>query len=109
MECSFQWDHEVPEKAQQLTISLKGELVSENALSVREKVQEHMERANALQVVLFDLWNLEYIDSAGLGVFIWLQKIHDEEGLRIQIRGLHDQLEKVFSLTRLGKRFEIVE
>lgn len=57
--------------------------------------------------ILVDCEKLEYLDSTGLGAFIFLLKHVKEDGHRIYIRHLRDSIKKLFTITKLDGLFEI--
>jgi anti-sigma B factor antagonist len=52
-----------------------------------------------------DLSHLDYVDSAGLEVFISLHKRCVKEGGSLAVRGLSGPVKELFEITRLDKVF----
>lgn len=56
--------------------------------------------------VLVDMASVEFMDSSGLGAMIAVHKAMPD-GLRLTLRGLTHNVERVFKLTRMDSVFDI--
>jgi anti-sigma B factor antagonist len=54
-----------------------------------------------------DCANLEYIDSTGLGIFVGTLKKTRQNGGKVIIKNLKDNIRKLFVITGLDRVFEI--
>lgn len=63
--------------------------------------------SNAIDEVVIDLSQLEFIDSAGVGLLIGLNKSANETGKRLVLRGATDTVEELIELFQLNTIFEI--
>jgi anti-anti-sigma factor len=90
-----------------VTISLKGEL----DLSSVGKVQEALHRveADGPAVLVLDLSNLTFLDSTGLRAVVTADERAREDGRRFVIVRGPEAVQRVFSITRLEERLEIVD
>jgi anti-sigma B factor antagonist len=91
----------------QVTISLKGEL----DLSSVGKVQEELRRveAEAPAVIVLDLSNLTFLDSTGLRAVVTADERAREHGRRLVVVRGPDAVQRVFAITRLEERLEMVD
>ena len=91
----------------QVTISLKGEL----DLSSVGKVEEELERVEATgtSLLILDLSQLSFLDSTGLRAVVKANERARENGRRFVIVRGPDAVQRVFSITRLEERLEMVD
>jgi len=83
-----------------------------NAASVdafRERMQKWMAEHETTRQIVLDAGEMDYIDSAGLGVLIALLKRATERGGDIRIARLGNKARMVFEITRAFKIFEIFD
>ena len=88
-----------------ITVILSGSLYIESVAKLRGDVLQAIDQGKIH--LIFDMHNLEYIDSAGLGVLITVQKRVRQKGGNVVIRGLKGDVRELFELTRLDKVFDI--
>lgn len=88
-------------------LALQGEL----DLSTVGKVQEELRRveASAPPVVVLDLKKLTFLDSTGLRCLVTADERAREAGRRVVIVRGPDPVQRVFSITRLEERLEMVD
>ena len=88
-------------------VALAGEL----DLSTVAKVQEELRRveANAPATVVVDLSKLTFLDSTGLRCIVTADERARAEGRRIVIVRGPDAVQRVFTITRLDDRLEMVD
>jgi anti-sigma B factor antagonist len=88
-------------------LSLLGEL----DLSTVAKVQEELRRieANSPATLVVDLSKLTFLDSTGLRCIVTADERAREEGRRIVIVRGPDAVQRVFAITRLDDRLEMVD
>ncbi len=98
------WDFEVGEGG---TVKLSGEIDFVVTPKVRTMLLEHVKKSDG--PVNLDLSGLNYLDSAGLAVFIELRRVLQEEGRDVQIVQAHPQVKKIFTLTQVGRLFGMEE
>jgi anti-anti-sigma factor len=86
-------------------------LVGELDLSSVAKVQEELRRieADAPSTLVVDLSKLTFLDSTGLRCIVTADERARNEGRRIVIVRGPDAVQRVFSITRLEERLEIVD
>jgi anti-sigma B factor antagonist len=86
-------------------------LVGELDLSTVAKVQEELRRieANAPATLVVDLSKLTFLDSTGLRCIVTADERAREEGRRIVIVRGPDAVQRVFAITRLDDRLEMVD
>jgi anti-anti-sigma factor len=88
-------------------ISLKGEL----DLSTVGKVQDELRRVEAAApaVMVLDLSKLTFLDSTGLRCLVTADERAREEGRRVVIVRGPEPVQRVFSITRLEERLDMVD
>jgi anti-anti-sigma factor len=91
----------------QVTISLKGEL----DLSSVGKVQKELRRVEAEgpALLILDLSNLTFLDSTGLRAVVTADERARENGRRFVVVRGPDAVQRVFAITRLEERLEMVD
>jgi anti-sigma B factor antagonist len=92
---------------EQVTVSLKGEL----DLSTVAKVEEELRRVEAsdASLVVLDLSSLTFLDSTGLRAVITADERAREQGRRLVIVKGPDAVQRVFAITRLEERLDMVD
>jgi anti-sigma B factor antagonist len=95
------------EHAGLVRIALRGEL----DLSTAPKVEEELQRVETRSppIVALDLTRLSFLDSTGLRLVIRADARAREEGRRLAIIRGPDEVQRVFSITQLDERLEIVD
>jgi anti-anti-sigma factor len=90
-----------------VTVSLKGEL----DLSSVGKVEEELERVerDAPSVLVLDLSQLSFLDSTGLRAVVTADERARTNGRRLVIVRGPDPVQRVFAITRLEERLEMVD
>jgi anti-sigma B factor antagonist len=86
-------------------------LVGELDLSTVAKVQEELRRieAAAPATVVVDLSKLTFLDSTGLRCLVTADERAREDGRRMVIVRGPDAVQRVFTITRLEERLEMVD
>jgi anti-anti-sigma factor len=86
-------------------------LVGELDLSTVAKVQEELRRVEESQppTVVIDLSRLTFLDSTGLRCIVTADERAREAGRRIVVVRGPDPVQRVFSITRLEERLEMVD
>jgi anti-anti-sigma factor len=90
-----------------VTVSLKGEL----DLSSVGKVEEELERVekDGPSVLVLDLSHLSFLDSTGLRAVVTADERARSNGRRLVIVRGPDPVQRVFAITRLEERLEMVD
>jgi anti-anti-sigma factor len=88
-------------------VALRGEL----DLSSTPKLQEELDRveADAPQTIVIDLSKLVFLDSTGLRCVVTADERARDAGRRVVIVRGPDPVQRVFAITRLEERLEIVD
>ena len=86
-------------------------LVGELDLSTVAKVQEELRRieANSPATVVVDLSKLTFLDSTGLRCIVTADERARDDGRRVVIVRGPDAVQRVFAITRLDDRLEMVD
>jgi anti-anti-sigma factor len=90
-----------------VTVSLKGEL----DLSSVGKVEEELERVekDGPSVLVLDLSQLSFLDSTGLRAVVTADERARSNGRRLVVVRGPDPVQRVFAITRLEERLEMVD
>jgi anti-sigma B factor antagonist len=90
-------------------VTVCGPLNAASVDSFREQMHRWMAENDAIRQIVLDAGEMDYIDSAGLGVLIALLKRATEHGDDIRIARLGSKARLVFEITRAYKIFEIFD
>lgn len=100
---SFNIKNNTEDKMDKISLELKGELdishtskFKKKTMSIYDKDPKDME---------LDLEGLEYLDSTGLGAFIYLLKHVQENGHKIYLKNIKPNIKKLFTITKLDELF----
>lgn len=98
---------ETEERDGVVRLLLKGEL----DLSTVGKVEDELGRAEAGRppVIALDLGSLSFLDSTGLRMLVMADKRARDEKRRLVIVRGPSSVDRVFAITKLGDRLEIVD
>lgn len=90
-----------------MRIELRGEL----DLSTVGKVESELDQAEARQppLIVLDMTGLTFLDSTGLRLVVTADERARGEGRRFVIVRGPDTVNRVFTITRLGERLDIVD
>jgi anti-anti-sigma factor len=88
-------------------LALRGEL----DLSTVSKVEDELRRAEADEpkLLLLDLGELTFLDSTGLRLIVTADQRAREQGRRLAIVKGPETVQRVFAITRLDERLEMLE
>ena len=93
------------EERDQLTVmSLRGDLVGEEANRFRRAAIERMDDDTRDFVV--DLSEMERIDSQGLEALLWLQDRAAERLGQVRLAACSEPMQRILTMTRLAPRLE---
>jgi anti-anti-sigma factor len=100
-------DVETENKDELTHVVLRGEL----DLSTVGKVQDELDRAESAgpRVLVLDLSGLTFLDSTGLRCVVTADERAREAGRRLVVVRGPDPVQRVFSITKLDDRLEIVD
>lgn len=85
----------------QVQVFLTGSIYSEEARQIQEKTLRFIEHGH--RTFSFDLSEVDYIDSTGLGVFVSINKQALKKGGSMKISGTQGMVKEIFEMTRLSK------
>ena len=87
-------------------LTFKGRLDASNSDELKKKFKQVHQQGN---IFIFDLSNLDFIDSTGLGMIISCLKIVMEAKKKLKLSGMNNKVRMVFEITRAHKIFEIYD
>lgn len=89
------------------TVTVGPELTRRSGSELRQTVADEMDRGG--RRFLLDFSQTGFVDSAGLGALISMSNlVHAGDGT-LTLRGLNDELLRLFELTKLDTLFDIVD
>ncbi len=88
------------------TITLKGEVDASNSVELDAAIQNAMQSGS--KNILVDGNSLEYISSAGLGVFMSYLEDFQESNINFVIFGLNEKVQNVFHILGLDQLIRLV-
>ena len=94
-------------KGDTIHLSLSGELDIASAPGIEEALQEA--EAQNPAVILLDLRKLEFMDSTGLRTVLSADARAREAGRRLVVVRGDENIQRVFEVTRLDERVELVD
>jgi len=87
-----------------LVFKLEGKLIMSNSDNTKNKIKYDIDevlKEDKLEYVIFDLQDLEFIDSTGVGVFISIFKFVKERDLDLKLLQPQDIVRKVLTITKI--------
>ncbi|CAH2212445.1 anti-sigma F factor antagonist [Tepidibacter aestuarii] len=85
-----------------LIVELYGELDHHIASEVREEIDMAIDK-NSIKNVIFDLKNMNFMDSSGVGVIIGRYKKLSETGGKVVVLNLNKHVKRIFDLSGIDK------
>ena len=86
-------------------IHVKGEMDMYNSHELKQQVLKMIE--NGVKGFILDLGDLQYIDSSGISVLIFIYSTLQKNKLRLWFVNVHGSVERVIELTKLNQFFPI--
>jgi anti-sigma B factor antagonist len=96
---------EIQTTGNQVTVKLGGSMYAVDAASLRDAIQDLIKKDN--KNFLFDLSTVDYMDSTGLGLFIYLDEELKGKNGKLVLKGLSGRVKTLFERTRLYDVFTI--
>lgn len=97
--------YQIDERDGKVVVKLAGDLYVKSVAGLREELLALISAHK--NAYLFDMSELRYIDSAGLGLLVTVQKRVVPQGGEVRISGLQGVIKELFEQTRLDKVFVI--
>ena len=85
-----------------LIVQLDGDLDHHSATQIREEIDQSIIYYGADKLV-FDLKNLSFIDSSGIGIIMGRYKLMQERGGKVSITGINMRTDKLINVSGLKK------
>lgn len=86
------------------TVKLVGDLDVYSEEDFKEFIEEKIDVNKDL---VFDLKNLDYLDSTGLGMFMLIYNKQKENGKSVKIINAKENIKKLFKITDLSDLFDM--
>ena len=90
---------------QALLIKLSGELDHHSAEGIRAKIDQQIEK-NEIKNIIFDLKDVHFMDSSGIGVVIGRYKKVQRKGGKAAVVNMSPRIEYIFKMSGL---FNIIQ
>jgi anti-sigma B factor antagonist len=100
--------YDIKNKDNTYLVTIGGELDVYNVPSLSEKIKSIVDN-NLAKTVVFNLTNVIYIDSSGLGLFMATLKMLNKINGKMFLVGLKKEIKKIFELTQIIDFFNIYE
>lgn len=97
------FDMNIEQAKDAILVHLKGDLDINASPSFKEAVIKACEKEP--KEVIFDLSDLDYLDSTGLGALMAIYKVTQKHGHKIRIRNAKKNVRKLFTITELDNEF----
>lgn len=81
-----------------VTINFSGELDHHTAKEVKHSLDSYLSKVN-LKEVVFDLKDMSFMDSSGIGVVLGSYKRLKKSGTKIYVKNVNKQIDKVFKVS----------
>lgn len=94
-------------REQEAVVRLRGRLTFNDHAKLRALIQEMLQNKAKRQVL--DLSNLEFVDSAGIGMLLIAREEMTNIDKQFVLRGAQGQVKRVLSVAQLGKIISIEE
>lgn len=89
-----------------MTITMQGQFTFSDNQSFRN-IAEDVPKHGLSQVIL-DVADIDYVDSAALGMLLLLRDIAEKKHIAVTIKGAQSQVKKVFDVSRFDQLFKMV-
>ena len=86
------------------TVKLTGDLDVYSEEDFKEFIEE---KIDANKDLVFDLKDLDYLDSTGLGMFMLIYNKQKENGKSVKIINTKENIKKLFKITDLSDLFDM--
>jgi len=88
-----------------MSAQLIGRLDTPAAMEVTREVQPLID--NADRTIVLDCSQMDYISSSGLRIFLTIRKAASAKGGKVVLRGMKEDIRKVFMMTGFLNLFEV--
>ena len=92
-----------PKEGQRI-LRLTGPITISNLFEFQSKV-----RSNTSPVLLLDLTNVPYMDSAGIGALVGAYVTHQKDGRSLYLIGVSQRVQDALQVTRVRQLFRFVD
>lgn len=99
---------EIQKNGNDFLVKIKGELDAYQSIDFKKRMIEDVIKENG-KMIICDMTNLSYIDSAGLGALVSVLKRASENSKDLRFFGLKSNVKKIFELTKLNLVFKIFD
>ena len=96
----------IDKKDDYLILNLAGDLDVYSEEEFRDFIEDELKDKN-LDLVI-GIKDLDYLDSTGLGMFMKIYKMYEENGQKVKIINPKENILKLFKITDLTDMFEMV-
>ena len=89
-------------KSNQCIVRIQGELAGEEVLRVQDSVMDAL-RQNSKGEFVLDFEDVDYLDSAGIGLIFDLAQTAQDERTRVSVVNAKDEIKKVLRVTKVDE------
>lgn len=90
------------ERNRNLVVKINGEIDHHSAEEIRDRIERDFARSNAKNII-FDLANVGFMDSSGIGMIIGRYKQLEKQGGRVFAINISGNLNRIFEISGLKK------
>lgn len=90
------------ERNRNLIVKIIGEIDHHTAEEIRDKVEREFARSTAKNII-FDLANVGFMDSSGIGMFIGRYRHLEKQGGKVFAINISSNLNRIFEISGLKK------
>ncbi|MBQ4156800.1 MAG: STAS domain-containing protein [Clostridia bacterium] len=90
------------ENSRVVTVTPEGELDHYLAENMRNTIDAWILKNNA-RMVVFDMTDVGFMDSSGIGMLIGRYKLMKRRGGTVRVRGMKDEVFRLFKMSGLGQ------
>lgn len=88
-------------------IKISGEVDIYNCNNLKQMFMSKVE--SGFKKFIFNMEELTYIDSSGIGILIFIKTTVSKNGGKMVVSGVKDSVNKIFELTKLSSFFTIAD
>ncbi len=85
-----------------ITVKFQGDIDHHSAGEIKEQLDQELELGSAKNL-LFDLSDVKFMDSSGIGMMIGRYKLVANKGGKLVVFGMRNELKRIFELSGLQK------
>lgn len=102
-----QFDYSIEKNGNIIALTIKGDIKLSKTPDLQETVKEAFEDGTDYQEFIIDLKDVEYVDSSGIGFFIFTKRLSDAKEVKLTLKSPGADVMNVLKMTKLDDDFNI--